>query len=68
MKPRELERLIKAEGWIEAPDLGKGSHRVYRHPARPGIITIPWHARDIPRGTTHNILKQAGLKQAGFKG
>jgi predicted RNA binding protein YcfA (HicA-like mRNA interferase family) len=62
MRPREIERLIKAEGWYEAPELGKGSHRVYRHPTRDGIVTRPWHSRDIPRGTAHNILKQAGLK------
>jgi predicted RNA binding protein YcfA (HicA-like mRNA interferase family) len=62
MKPREMERLIKAVGWYEVPELGKGSHRVYRHPHRDGIVTIPWHSRDIPRGTAQNILKQARLK------
>jgi len=62
MKPREIERLIKSHGWYEVTELGKGSHRVYRHPTQDGIITIPWHSREIPRGTAHNILKQAGLK------
>jgi predicted RNA binding protein YcfA (HicA-like mRNA interferase family) len=57
-----MERLIQAAGWYEVPDLGKGSHRVYRHPTREGIITIPWHSHEIPRGTAHNIMKQAGLK------
>jgi len=44
------------------PEQGKGSHRVYRHPSKKGIVTIPWHSRDIPRGTAHNILKQAGIR------
>lgn len=62
MKARELEKLIKAGGWYVVPELGKGSHRVYRHRGLPGIVTIPWHNRDIPKGTLANILKAAGLK------
>ena len=63
MKPREVERLVLQAGWLEIENLGRGSHRVYRHPTQAGIIVIPWHSgRDIPRGTLNQILKAAGIK------
>lgn len=61
MKPREAQKLIRKAGWLQDKNLGKGSHRVYRHREKPGIITIPWHSMDIPAGTLRNILKVAGL-------
>lgn len=60
LKPKELERIILADGWIFKSQLG--SHRQYYHPTKPGKVTIPFHAKDIPKGTEHSILKQAGLK------
>jgi predicted RNA binding protein YcfA (HicA-like mRNA interferase family) len=63
MKPRELERMLLREGWAQMTHLGKGSHRVYRHPTITGIITIAWHpSEDIPTGTLRGILKKARLK------
>jgi predicted RNA binding protein YcfA (HicA-like mRNA interferase family) len=63
MKPRELEKLLLAAGWRVLPYQGKGSHRRYCHPAKPGMITIPWHqSRDIPKGIVQDALKKAGLR------
>lgn len=63
MKPREVERLIQDVGWVRIEDMGKGSHRVYRHRDLAGIIVIPWHSsRDIPQGTLNQILKAAGIR------
>ena len=42
-------------------DHATGSHRFYRHPDRPGIVTVPFHRKDLKRGTLLAILKQAGL-------
>jgi len=42
-------------------DHSTGSHRFYRHPDRPGIVTVPFHRKDLKRGTLLAILKQAGL-------
>jgi len=40
----------------------RGSHHYYRHPDRPGILlTVPFHNRDLKRGTLRAILRQAGL-------
>lgn len=39
MKFREVEKLIKADGWYEVKQ--KGSHHQYKHPSKPGKGTIP---------------------------
>jgi predicted RNA binding protein YcfA (HicA-like mRNA interferase family) len=60
LKVRDAIRLIEADGWI----LGRtrGSHRQYKHPTKPGLVTIPGKpAKDLPVGLQRSILRQAGL-------
>ena len=59
-KPLEMERIILADGWIFKTQVG--SPRQYIHPFKSGKVTIPFHCKDLPKGTEHSILKQAGLK------
>jgi predicted RNA binding protein YcfA (HicA-like mRNA interferase family) len=41
----------------------KGSHRQFKHPSKPGKVTLSGKKSiDVPPGTLNNILKQAGLK------
>ena len=41
----------------------RGSHRQYKHPSKPGRITIAGHPADeLAPGTLNSVLKQAGLK------
>ena len=61
MKVREAIKLIEEDGWCLART--RGSHRHFKHPYKPGLVTIAGHPGvDIPRGTLNSILKQAGLK------
>lgn len=60
MKPRELENIIKNDGWQYTDT--KGSHNHYKHPSKPGKVTIPFHGKDLKNKTVNSILKQAGLK------
>lgn len=60
LRPREMERVILEDGWVFKKQTG--SHRHYTHPKKPGIVTIPFHSKDIPKGTELSILKQVGLK------
>lgn len=59
-KPREMEKIILDDGWVFKEQVG--SHRHYTHPTKPSKVTIPFHNKDIPKGTENSILKQAGLK------
>lgn len=61
MKIRDLIRMIERDGWILSRT--RGSHRQYRHPAKPGTVTIAGHPGDeIHPKTERSILRQAGLK------
>jgi predicted RNA binding protein YcfA (HicA-like mRNA interferase family) len=61
MKVREVIAVIEANGWELVRT--RGSHRQYRHPAKPGLVTIAGKlSDDLAPGTLGSILKQAGLK------
>ena len=58
---REMIRKVEADGWVYVG--GRGSHRQFKHPTKPGKVTIAGKlSQDIPVGTANNILRQAGLK------
>jgi predicted RNA binding protein YcfA (HicA-like mRNA interferase family) len=39
----------------------KGSHHIYFHSRLNRRVVVPFHKRDLPKGTLHEILKQAGI-------
>ena len=60
-KVRDIIAQVEADGWILQRI--SGSHRIFRHPGKRGIVVIPGHPNtDMPPGTVNSILKQAGLK------
>lgn len=60
MRAREIEKIIEKDGWKLKST--KGSHRHYKHPSKPGKVTIPFHTGDLDIRTVKSILEQAGLK------
>lgn len=62
MTPKEMEKIILKDGWRY--DHSRGSHHHYKHPTKPGLVTIPFHdkPKDLSKKTVSSILKQAGLK------
>lgn len=59
MRSREVIENIKEDGWYEVEV--KGSHHQFKHPNKPGRVTVPHPKSDLPIGTVRSILKQAGL-------
>ena len=53
-------RALEADGWVVVAQ--RGSHRQFKHPTRPGRVTVPHPRRDMPVGTLHSIERQSGLK------
>jgi predicted RNA binding protein YcfA (HicA-like mRNA interferase family) len=61
MKVRDVTRRIEEHGW--RLERQRGSHRIFRHPSKPGSVTVAGRpGQEIPAGTLGNILRQAGLK------
>jgi len=54
-----IQRLLR-EGWYRHRN-GPGDHIQFRHPDRPGKVTIDGERRkDLPLGTVRSIYRQAG--------
>ena len=61
MKVRDVIRMLKDDGWYLVAV--RGSHRQFKHPSRPGRVTVAGKAsHELARGTLNSVLKQAGLE------
>ena len=58
MNSRDIIKRLKADGWKQVHT--KGSHHQFKHPDRPGRVTVPHPKHDLPIGTLKNIYRQAG--------
>lgn len=55
-------RMLQDDGWFLVAT--RGSHRQFKHPLKPGRVTVAGKpSDDLAPGTLNSILKQAGLKQ-----
>jgi predicted RNA binding protein YcfA (HicA-like mRNA interferase family) len=62
VKVRDVVRILEADGW--RLDRQRGSHRQYRHPSKPGTVTIAGKAGDeLKAGTLGSIFRQAGIER-----
>lgn len=58
--PRQLIRALERAGFYVHHV--RGSHYYLKHPDRPTLrVSVPYHARDMKRGTLHAIMRDAGL-------
>jgi predicted RNA binding protein YcfA (HicA-like mRNA interferase family) len=60
MNSRDIISALRADGWVQVAQ--KGSHVQFKHPAKPGHVTISHPKKDVPIGTLRSIEKQAELK------
>ncbi|HEX7191199.1 MAG TPA: type II toxin-antitoxin system HicA family toxin [Thermoanaerobaculia bacterium] len=55
-------RIVESDEWYEVKSKG-GSHRQFKHPLKPGRVTIAGKlSDDLAPKTFESILRQAGLK------
>ena len=59
MKSADLIRELAKAGWVL--DRIRGSHHVFTHPSRPGIVVVPHPKKDLGKGLVAKIRKQAGV-------
>jgi predicted RNA binding protein YcfA (HicA-like mRNA interferase family) len=61
MKIRDVVRLLHEDGWFQVSQ--SGSHRQFKHPTKPGRVTIAGRpGQEIASGTLRSIARQAGIK------
>jgi predicted RNA binding protein YcfA (HicA-like mRNA interferase family) len=62
MKIRDVLAMLELDGWYLVGT--SGSHRQFKHPTKPGRVTVPGKpSDDLAPGTLNSILKQAQLKR-----
>jgi predicted RNA binding protein YcfA (HicA-like mRNA interferase family) len=60
VKVREVIRRL--DGWRLVAT--RGSHRQFKHPTKPGRITVSGHpGDDMPKGTLASVRRQAGIRK-----
>jgi predicted RNA binding protein YcfA (HicA-like mRNA interferase family) len=60
MDSKTILAALKKDGWQQVAQ--KGSHCQFKHPTKPGRVTVPHPKRDLPVGTLRSIEKQAGIR------
>lgn len=54
--------MLSDDGWTIVAT--RGSHRQFKHPTKPGRVTVAGKpSDDMAIGTVNSILRQAGLKE-----
>ena len=62
MKPKEMVKFLKANGFREVKDEGKGGHQKMRNEETKRQTVVGMHSKELSKKDEHKILKQAGLK------
>ena len=62
---QKVIKILKRKGFVL--DRSKGSHRIYYHSESKRRVIIPYHKKDLPKGTLMEILKQAGISKEELK-
>jgi predicted RNA binding protein YcfA (HicA-like mRNA interferase family) len=63
VKVKDVIRRLTDDGWVKVGQ--KGSHRQFKHPTKPGKVTVPGNmSDDVKKGTLKSILRQAGLEDS----
>ena len=59
---RDIIKMLEDDGWRLVRFEGT-SHRQYRHPHKPGTVTVAGApGQEIGKGTLSSIRRQAGLR------
>ena len=62
---RQIARRLKTFGF-QFDRQAAGSHEIWFNPVTGRYTTLPNHPGDMPEGTLHAILKQAGVAPNDF--
>ncbi|MDI6602981.1 MAG: type II toxin-antitoxin system HicA family toxin [Patescibacteria group bacterium] len=63
--PKKLVRILKEIGF--ELDHTTGSHFIFYNPKTKKRAVVPYHLKDLPKGTLISILKEAGIDRKQFE-
>ncbi|TAF73161.1 MAG: type II toxin-antitoxin system HicA family toxin [Bacteroidetes bacterium] len=56
---KEIIKILIKHGFVL--DRTSGSHQIFMNHSGKRRVVVPFHNRDLPKGTFYSILKQAGI-------
>jgi predicted RNA binding protein YcfA (HicA-like mRNA interferase family) len=56
---KDVIKMLEEDGWQLVRCTG--SHHIYKHAVKTGLVVVPHPKNTIPAGTLKSILKQAGI-------
>jgi len=62
---QKVVKILERKGFVL--DRSKGSHRVYYNSENKRRVIIPYHKKNLPKGTLMEILRQAGISKEELK-
>jgi predicted RNA binding protein YcfA (HicA-like mRNA interferase family) len=60
MDSRQIIKRLEANGWYKVGQAG--DHFQFKHPTKPGRVTVTHPRKDFPIGTVKSIERQSGIK------
>lgn len=64
-KPKEIIAKLKKLGFEE--DRQSGSHKIFYHPKTGNRSVVPYHLKEIPKGTFTSMLKESKISKEEFE-
>lgn len=61
LTPQKVINILKKNGFVL--ERTKGSHQIYRNLETKRMAVVPFHRKDLPKGTLLEILRQAGISK-----
>jgi predicted RNA binding protein YcfA (HicA-like mRNA interferase family) len=65
LTPKQVLSILQKEGF--SVDHVTGSHYILYNSITKLRVTLPFHRKELPKGTLHTILKSAGLTKEDLK-
>jgi len=65
LSPKKIIKLLEKQGF--QVDHTTGSHYILYDKVTKLRVVVPYHLRDLPKGTLLSIIKQAGLTKEEFE-
>jgi predicted RNA binding protein YcfA (HicA-like mRNA interferase family) len=59
--PQEIINILEKKGFYLKRS--KGSHKIFYNPETKRLVVVPFHKKELPKGTLLEILKQAGISR-----
>lgn len=59
--PKTILKFLKTRGFLQ--DHISGSHIILYHPTTKHRAVVPHHLKDLPQGTMHSIIREAGFSR-----